>query len=103
MAPSISSPNYAVERCAVANNQINEFGYLDSIIASPLLLQHAQQSFIQKYEHTLMEGDFWPEGESFLFSTEPALTAQGRGLKTSAGNQTVHKSFHCYVRPKSLM
>lgn len=40
--PSISFPNYTVERSAVANNQINEFGYLDSIIASPLPLQHTQ-------------------------------------------------------------
>lgn len=35
--PSISFPNYTVERSAVANNQINAFGYLDSIIAPPSL------------------------------------------------------------------
>lgn len=37
---SISCPNYTVERSAVANNQINEFGYLESIIAYPAA--HAQ-------------------------------------------------------------
>ena len=31
--PSISSPNYTVERSAVANNPSNEFAYLDAIIA----------------------------------------------------------------------
>lgn len=34
MLASISFPNYTVERSAVANNQINEFGRLGSIIAS---------------------------------------------------------------------
>lgn len=47
--PSIRFPNYTVERCAVVNklNQINEFGYLDSIIApSPSSLLYATHTII---------------------------------------------------------
>lgn len=44
--PSIRFPNYTGKRSAVANNQTNEIGYLDSIIASPPTppcpLQHTQ-------------------------------------------------------------
>lgn len=49
MLPSISSPNYTVERSAIANNQINEFGCLDSIIAHPHLPTPSATSTIIPY------------------------------------------------------
>lgn len=75
--PSISIPNYAVERSAVANNQINEFGYLDSIIASPSVCP--TRTIILYLEIWAQTDGGWilPWGRgSFLLSTErPHITA----------------------------
>lgn len=75
--PSISIPNYTVERSAVANNQINEFGYLDSIIASPSVCPTRTIILYLEIWAQTDGGRIPPWGRgSFLLSTErPHITA----------------------------
>lgn len=75
MPPSISFPNYTVERSAVANNQINEFGYLDSIIATPSLCSMHNNPLFGNMSTDGQRENSASRGGSFLLSTEQAQTA----------------------------
>lgn len=76
LPPSISFANYTVEKSAVVNNQINEFGYSDTIIAAPLPpVTCTTVLYLEIWAQAVTE-NFAPKGTagSFLLSTEQADT-----------------------------
>lgn len=85
--PSISFPNYTVERSAVANNQINEFGYLDSIIAPPSFCNihnnplFGNMSTDWQREHSAPRGDPFCSAQTRLTLLWPG----GGGAQTGGG------------------